>query len=63
MELTNWIREGDLEALDKWFDDNADPSKDEYISNGVSIAHWAASAENTDVRLLWLLRGGGFETD
>ena len=49
MELTNWIREGDLEALDKWFDDNADPSKDEYISNGVSIAHWAASAENTDI--------------
>lgn len=43
------IREGDLDAIEKWFEDNPEPSKDMYITNGVSIAHWAASAENIEV--------------
>lgn len=51
MELTNFIREGDLAAVQKWLEDNPDPSKDSVTSGGVSIAHWAASGENTDVRI------------
>jgi hypothetical protein len=49
MELTNMVREGDLDALETWFEQNSEPTKDEIMSGGVSIAHWAASADNTEV--------------
>lgn len=49
MELTNFVREGDLESLEKWFQDNPEPSQDDITNGGVSIAHWAASADNTEV--------------
>lgn len=52
MELTNYVREGDIEALTKWFEDNPSPSNDEITNGGVSIAHWAASTEHTEVRIL-----------
>lgn len=51
MELTNYVREGNLESLEKWFEDNPEPTQDDITNGGVSIAHWAASGDNTAVRL------------
>eukprot|EP01122_Echinamoeba_exundans_P000838 TRINITY_DN1077_c0_g1_i2.p1 TRINITY_DN1077_c0_g1~~TRINITY_DN1077_c0_g1_i2.p1 ORF type:complete len:379 (-),score=51.42 TRINITY_DN1077_c0_g1_i2:676-1740(-) len=49
MEIINAVREGDQDAVQRWFQDNPDAAANQLVSLGVSAAHWAASGADAQI--------------